>query len=130
MEKKTRRVTRSQFLDEDLADIYQYGTETFGLALADAFLEEIYQLLIQLSTRFYSHPECKFIPTKDKVYRNIIFGSYLIIYRVYPDKIEVLRAFHSSRSPAAMPGVFYKLSGSKEAAFLLMSISCSLNQFC
>ncbi|HAH54103.1 MAG TPA: hypothetical protein DCM02_02135 [Flavobacterium sp.] len=37
--------------------------------------------------------------TKSKKYRNIIFGSYLIIYRITPNRIEVLRAFHGSRSP-------------------------------
>jgi toxin ParE1/3/4 len=39
------------------------------------------------------------LKTKTKKYRNVILGSYLIIYRIRPNSIEVLRAFHGSRSP-------------------------------
>lgn len=48
------------------------------------------------------HPEYRHLETKTKKYRNIIFGSYLIIYRVTPNRIEVLRAFHCSRSPKSI----------------------------
>ena len=52
-----------------------------------------------LETQYLLHPECRHLETKTKMYRNIILGSYLIIYRIRAHKIEVLRAFHGSRSP-------------------------------
>jgi len=51
-----------------------------------------------LSTLYELYAECRFLPTKSKMYRNLFLGSYIIIYRIKPDRIEVLRAFHSSQS--------------------------------
>jgi toxin ParE1/3/4 len=100
MEKKNLKVVTSNFFDFlDLPSIHEYGMETFGLKLADYFIAEIYICLSELSCSYYLHPECRHLTTKTKKYRNIILGSYLIIYRITPKRIEVLRAFHSSRSP-------------------------------
>ena len=100
MEKKNLKVVTSKLFDFiDLPSIHEYGMETFGLKLADYFIAEIYIRLNELSDNYYLHPECRHLITKTKKYRNIILGSYLIIYRITADRIEVLRAFHSSRSP-------------------------------
>ena len=100
MAKENQKVVTSALFDiNDIPSIHEYGTETFGLKLADGFIDEIYKRLEELSFNFYLHPECRFIITEKKKYRNIILGAYLIIYRITPDRIEVLRAFHSSRSP-------------------------------
>jgi len=100
MEKESRKVVTSKPFDFiDLPSIHEYGWATFGLKLADCFIEEIYSLIENLSANYYLHPECRHLETKSKKYRNIIFGSYLIIYRITPNRIEVLRAFHGSRSP-------------------------------
>ena len=83
---------------EDLADIYQYGRETFGKSAADIWLENVYHEILGLSYKFNTYPECKHLSTKSKMYRNIILGKYLIIYRIKAERIEVLRALHGSRS--------------------------------
>jgi len=51
-----------------------------------------------LKNLYELHPECRFIVTKNRMYRNIIFGSYLIIYRITPSRIEVLKAISSRMS--------------------------------
>jgi toxin ParE1/3/4 len=100
MEKESRKVVTSEPFDFiDLPSIHEYGWATFGLKLADCFVAEIYSLIGDLSKNYLLHPECRHLETKTKKYRNIIFGSYLIIYRITPHRIEVLRAFHGSRSP-------------------------------
>lgn len=105
MEKKNLKVVTSKLFDFiDLPSIHEYGRETFGLKLADFFIAEIYIRLDELSNSYYHHPECRHLTTKTKKYRNIILGSYLIIYRIITDRIEVLRAFHSSRSPKTIKG--------------------------
>ena len=98
MEKKIREVIRSPFLTTDLVEIYQYGIETFGKVAADIFLEEINHTILGLTYKFNVYHECKYIRTKSKMYRNIVLGKYLVIYRITPNKIEVLRAFHGSRA--------------------------------
>jgi toxin ParE1/3/4 len=100
VEKENPKVVTSKLFDFiDIPSIHKYGMETFGLKLADYFIEEIYSYLDELSENYHIHPECRHLETKSKKYRNIILGSYLIIYRITPKRIEVLRAFHSSRSP-------------------------------
>jgi len=98
MEKGVRKVIYSSFYYSDLQEIYLYGKETFGKGFADIFAEEISHTVSGLSYKFNSHPECKQLPTKSKMYRNIILGKYLVIYRIRAEKIEVLRTFHGSRS--------------------------------
>ena len=106
MEIKVREVITSELFDYvDIPSIFYYGMETFGIKLADSFIEEIYFRIEKLETQYLLHPECRHLETKTKIYRNIILGSYLIIYRIRANKIEVLRAFHGSRSPKAIKTV-------------------------
>lgn len=100
MESKVREVVTSEIFDYvDIPSIFYYGMETFGIKLADSFIEEIHLRIENLETQYLLHPECRHLETKTQIYRNIILGSYLIIYRIKSKRIEVLRAFHGSRSP-------------------------------
>lgn len=99
MEENTKRVAKSQFFYTDVSQIYLYGRVTFGVRAADYFYEDILNAVMALENQYLLHPECRYLETKTKIYRNIILGSYLIIYRITPNRIEVLRAFHGSRSP-------------------------------
>ena len=75
-----------------------YGNETFGAVVAQRFFEQILELVEALKCNYLSHPECRHLPTDDKRYRNIIVGSYLIIYRITNKRIEVLEILSSFRS--------------------------------
>lgn len=100
MEIQTKTIVTSALFDHvDIPSIFYYGMETFGIKLADNFIEEIYYRIDLLETQYFLHPECRHLETKSKIYRNIIIGSYLIIYRITLNGVEVLRAFHGSRSP-------------------------------
>jgi toxin ParE1/3/4 len=100
MEVESKKVKTSEIFEvKDVPSIYDYGEVTFGVKLADIFFFEIYENVRLLETQYLLHPECRHLETKTKIYRNIILGSYLIIYRIKPKTIEVLRAFHCSRSP-------------------------------
>lgn len=99
MEIKKKEVIRSDFYLIDIQDIYEYGEITFGEKAALIFYGDLKLIVKNLETQYLLHPECRHLETKTKIYRNIILGSYLIIYRVRANRIEVLRAFHGSRSP-------------------------------
>ncbi|MBD3750000.1 MAG: type II toxin-antitoxin system RelE/ParE family toxin [Sphingobacteriales bacterium] len=74
--------------------MYHYGIETFSLASASVFVDEITEKIDSLESDYLVYPECRFLETKSKLYRNII----LIIYRITKVRIEVLNIIHSSRS--------------------------------
>ena len=98
MEITKKKVVKSVYYT-DIQDIFEYGEATFGERAALSFFDEILMVTRNLESHYLVHPECRLLETKTKKYRNIIFGSYLIIYRITPHRIEVLRAFHGSRSP-------------------------------
>lgn len=99
MEVAKKEVVRSSFYLKDIQDVYEYGEATFGERAALIFYEDLKLFVCDLETNYLVNPECRHLTTKTKIYRNIILGSYLIIYRIKTNRIEVLRAFHGSRSP-------------------------------
>jgi len=102
MEVEEREVVVSNLALQSLEQIYEYGIETFAISAANIFIEELFIMITQLSTRYHLFPECRYLTTKNKTYRNLIFGSYLVLYRVTSTRIEVLNVLHSSRSIAAI----------------------------
>jgi plasmid stabilization system protein ParE len=90
-----KEVTLSSKFDKDLTQVFEYGEETFGYTAAKIFIGEIYNHAWNLDSMYLVHPECRFLLTKNKIYRNIILGTYLIIYRITPKRIEVLRVINS-----------------------------------
>lgn len=105
MEITKKEVVRSSFYLKDIQDIYEYGETTFGERAALIFYDDLKLIVRDLEINYLVHPECRHLETKTKIYRNIILGSYLIIYRIRAKRIEVLRAFHSSRSPKVIKQV-------------------------
>ncbi len=99
MEIIKKKVVRSNFYFNDIQDIFEYGEATFGEKASLIFFYDLIRITRQLETEYLLHPECRHLVTKTKKYRNIILVAYLIIYRITPTRIEVLRTFHSIRSP-------------------------------
>lgn len=92
-----KQVVLSDEFQIDIKVVFEYGKETFGFNAAKTFVSEIYMLVWNLDYQYLMFPEGRFLTTKNKIYRNIIIGSYLIIYRIELDRVEVLRIFHSSQ---------------------------------
>jgi plasmid stabilization system protein ParE len=90
-----KEVVLTTLTQADIKAIFEYGAETFGFIAAKAFVAEVYMSIWGLDYQYNIHPECRFLPTKSKMYRNIIQGNYLIIYRITPKRAEVLRVFNS-----------------------------------
>ena len=95
---KRKRVQLSAKFELDIQIIYEHGVETFGLSAAEQYKQHIMALTYELCDFYLMYAECKHIVTKKRIYRNIILESHLIIYRIAPDSIEVLRILHSHSS--------------------------------
>jgi plasmid stabilization system protein ParE len=92
-----KQVVLSKEFQQDIKSVFDYGNKTFGFNAAKTFVSEIYMLVWNLDYQYLMFPEVRFLPTYDKQYRNIILGTYLIIYRIESERVEVLRMFHSSQ---------------------------------
>ena len=103
-EKEKKEVAVSEQFTIDLISVYEYGEEVFGSAAAKSFVSDIYSKIWSLDQTWAHHPECRHLQTKDKRYRNIILGSYLIIYRVKKSRILVLRILHGHSSISKIKG--------------------------
>ena len=90
-----KEVVLTTLAQADIKAVFEYGAETFGFIAAKAFVAEVYMSIWGLDYQYNMHPECRFLPTKRKMYRNIIQGNYLIIYRITPKRVDVLRVFNS-----------------------------------
>jgi len=95
---ETKEVVLTTLAQSDIKAVFEYGAETFGVVAAKAFAAEVYMSIWGLDYQYNMYPECRFIPTKSKKYRNIIQGNFLIIYRLTPKKVEVLRVINSQVS--------------------------------
>ena len=98
MEKEQKPVAFSEQFYVDIANIYLYSFETFGQIQANIYEAQIYTLVENLGKLYEMYPECRHILTKSRIYRNIILGSHLIIYRITPQRIEVLKVVSSRMS--------------------------------
>lgn len=71
-------------------NIYIYGEDLFGESQAIKYENLIYEEVKQLSYRYLIHPECRYLPTKSKMYRSIMLPAHFILYRITDTRIEVL----------------------------------------
>jgi len=70
----------------------------FGYFQAEHYWQKIRASLNTLSEMYLAYPECRHIPTKSRMYRNIILDAHLIIYRITNTRIEVLDIIHAASS--------------------------------
>lgn len=87
-------VHRSAKADADLAAIWRYIAEDSENA-ADKIARMIIDRVRQLALNPYLGPRREDIAPG---VRHLTSGSYLILYRVHADQIEILRILHGSRN--------------------------------
>ena len=70
MESQALEVVISDMALTSLEQIYEYGIETFALTAATVFFEELISRSEQLSSVYHLNPECRYLVTRSKKYRN------------------------------------------------------------
>ena len=78
--------------------VYDYSLDTFGFFQTEHYLQKIDKVLSTLSNYYVYYPECRYLKTKNRKYRNIILDAHLIIYRITDKRIEVLNIIHAASS--------------------------------
>ena len=95
---QSKEVITSRDYEEHLIEILDYSIENFGYAQSCKYFNILSHLVEKLATDYTQHPECRYLATKNRVYRNIILDAHLVIYRVTNECIEVLDVIHSASS--------------------------------
>ena len=93
-----KEVVVSDKFAEHRKEIYLYTIEKFGYYQAEIYDQKIAQSLKTLAIYNTIYPECRFLVTKSKKYRNIILDAHLIIYKITENRIEILDIIHSASS--------------------------------
>jgi len=91
-----KQVELSDAFKANRIHIYDYTINMFGYLQAERYLQLIEKSLFTLSHFYMLYPECRHMPTKSRMYRNIILDAHLIIYRITDYRIEVLDIIHSA----------------------------------
>lgn len=90
-----KEVVLSSDIDKDIKSVFEYGESLFGYSAAKTFITQLYAQIWELDNQYLINPENRFLTTKNKIYRNIIIGKYLVIYRITTTRIEVLSVISS-----------------------------------
>ena len=88
-----------------LTDVLYYTSYAFGNLQTQHYLQKIKYTIDTLPESYHVYPECRHIPTKSRMYRNIILDAHLIIYRITDERIEVLDIIHAASSISKIRGV-------------------------
>ena len=81
-----------------LTEAYDYTFDTFGYVQAERYIQKIEKAIDSLYNSYLLYPECRYLATKSRIYRNIILDTHLIIYRITQERIEVLDIVHGASS--------------------------------
>lgn len=90
-------IASSQFWD-NYNNVYEQGLDLFGYFQAELYTNKIRNILYELDRTYPYYPECRHLATKNRMYRNIILDSHLIIYRITEERVEILDILHSASS--------------------------------
>ena len=104
MEKQIQIVVKEAALN-DLEKECLYLAENYSVRYAEKFRLAFFEQIVTILPNPLKYPECRFLPTKRKMYRNIIWQNYLIIYKVKKLVVEVLILFHTKQRPAKLKAI-------------------------
>ncbi|MCW5908158.1 MAG: type II toxin-antitoxin system RelE/ParE family toxin [Chitinophagales bacterium] len=94
------RIEISEFAEAELKAEYLFYYEHYSSRYAERFRTDFYKQVAAILPHPEKFPECRFLSTKGKIYRNIIWGNYLIIFRIRAQAIQVLTLFHTKQHPS------------------------------
>ena len=85
------QIKRTDAADEDLIDIYLYGSQNFGQSKAESYYAEINQTFLFLADNPLASPERFEFEPAVRIHAH---GKHLIIYTIEDDFILIVRVLH------------------------------------
>ena len=104
MEKQIQIIVKEAALN-DLEKECLYLAENYSVQYSEKFRLTFFEQITTILPNPLIYPECRFLSTKRKIYRNIIWHNYLIIYKIKKQSVEVLILFHTKQRPAKLKAV-------------------------
>jgi plasmid stabilization system protein ParE len=96
------KIEISEFAEAELKAECLYFEEKYSERYAERFRLEFYEQVNTILPNPLKYPECRYLLTQRRMYRNIIWGNYLIIYRIKSTAIQVLTLFHTKQRPSKL----------------------------
>lgn len=78
---------------------FDWLKDNASVAFANKFRNDFKTQVDSILPSYLAYPECRFLLTPKNIYRNIIWGNYLIIYKIRKKEILVLGIFHTKQNP-------------------------------
>ena len=98
-QQKPRLVITENFLKE-LETVILYGHTIFGDIVAKKFQKEILDRIFSLPLMPHANPKSRFVEsTERKVYRNIVYEKYYVVYSVTKTTIRVISIVYQATNP-------------------------------
>jgi toxin ParE1/3/4 len=89
------KVVWTEFAIDDLKQIFDFISKD-SRAYANKVIDQIIERTDQLQNLPYSG---RLVPEfQNEIIRELIFGRYRIIYKIFPNHVSVTRIYHSSRN--------------------------------
>lgn len=100
MDRALYKIVIKEKAEQDLINAIDHYAVNYSVRYALKFREEFYQVVETALPFVWGNPECRFLPTKNHIYRNIVWGNYLIIYKILKKEIWIVGLFHTKQDPA------------------------------
>src|ERR1041385_2295249 len=84
------RIVISALAEAELKAECLFLEDHYSTRYAERFRIEFYEQVSTIFPHPLKYPECRYLLTKKRIYRNIIWGNCLIIYRFKHKEIQVL----------------------------------------
>ena len=98
-QQKPRLVITENFLKE-FETVILYGHTVFGNTIANKFQKEILDRVFSLPLLPHANSQSRFVEsTERKVYRNIVYEKYYVVYSVTKTTIRVISIVHQATNP-------------------------------
>jgi hypothetical protein len=77
-----KKIVVKELAQNQLLNDYDYYDGNYSVIYAEQFKSEFYEIIQTILPNPYIYTECRFLTTKTHLYRNIIWGNYLVVYRI------------------------------------------------
>jgi hypothetical protein len=98
MERQIEIVIKEYALDQ-LKTEYEFFKLNYSLQYAEEFRLDFFKKIYSIVPFYKSFSECRFLRTKKKIYRNVVWKNYLIVFKIKLGLIEILTLFHTKQNP-------------------------------